>query len=103
MRAIVDGLFDGMMRSGRSDSELCHRPVGSATECHGLEDSPCVRTIDIASHRAPELHCRVGNKLQSQVSSGVALLGSLSKRDLHFFKQLLPLRLRDLNGGFCTR
>jgi hypothetical protein len=94
---IADGLFDDTMRRGRLDSRPRHRPVGSVAECDGLEDPPCARTIGIAIHLAPELHGRAGDKLQGQVLSGVALLRFLSKRDLHFFKELLPLRLRKTN------
>jgi len=91
---IADGLFDGTMRRGRSDSRKCHHPGGSVPECNELEDVPCARTIGNAIHLAPEFHGKAGDKLQDQASSEVALLGSLSKRDLHFFKELLPLRFR---------
>jgi hypothetical protein len=70
---------------------LRHRPDGFEAECDGLEDSPYARTIGIASHRAPGLHDKAGDKLQGQAASGAALLGYPSKRDLHFFEELLPL------------
>ena len=85
------------MRRGRLDSPLRHCPVGFAAECDGLEDLPCARTIDNANRLAPELHGRAGDKPQGQALGGVASLGSPSKRDLHFFKELLPLRLRKTN------
>ena len=74
-----------------------HRPAGCAAECDGLEDLPCARTIGNASRLSPELPGRVGDKLQDQAASGVAWRGSLSKRDLHFFKELHSLRLRKTN------
>jgi hypothetical protein len=40
VRAFVDEPFDGMLRRDRSDPLQCHRPVGSANECDGLEDPP---------------------------------------------------------------
>ena len=72
---------------------MSHLLVCPAFECDELEDFPFVRTIDTASYLVPGLPCRAGDKPQAQASSGVALLGFLSKRDLHIFKQLLPLRL----------
>jgi hypothetical protein len=53
--------------------------------------------IGIAIDLAPELPDRVGDKLQDQASIEVALHGSLSKRDLDFFKELLPLWFRKTN------
>jgi len=94
---IADVLFDGTMRRGRSDSRLRHRPVGSATEYDGLEDSPYARTVGNASRLAPELRGIAGDKLPDQASTVASLCGSLSKRDLYFFKELLPLRLRKTN------
>jgi hypothetical protein len=94
---IADELFDGRTRRVRSDSQLQHRPVGSVGECGGLEDPPFARTIGIASHLVPGHPRRAGDRLRGQVSSGAVLLGSLSKRDLHFFKELFPLRLRKTN------
>src|SRR5665213_2677950 len=63
-----------------------------ATGCDGLEGFPRARTIGIASHLAPGLPGRVGDKLRAQASSGVALLGSLSQHRLHIFKKLPDLR-----------
>jgi hypothetical protein len=74
-----------------------HHPGDCAAECDELEDLPSAHTIGNASHLASELPGRAGDKLQDQAASGVALHGSLSKRDLHFFKELLPLRLRKTN------
>ena len=74
-----------------------HRPAVRAAECDGLEGLPCARTIGNASHLAPGLYGRVGYKLQGQVSSGVPWHGSQSKHHLHFFNELLPLRLRKTN------
>jgi hypothetical protein len=82
------------MRRGQSDSRLRHRPVGSAIEYDGLEDPSCARTIGIASHLAPELPGKARDMLPDQASTEAAWLGSLSKRHLDFFKQLLPLRFR---------
>ena len=62
-----------------------------------LKISPFARTIGNASRLARGLPGRAGDKLQGQVSSVAALRGSLSKRHLYFFKELLPLRLRKTN------
>ena len=83
---IADALLDGTTRTGRSDSRQCHRPVGSAAECDGLEDLPSARTTGNASHLSPGLHGRAGDMFQDQASSVAVLCGSLSKRDLHLFK-----------------
>ena len=91
---IADELFDGTVRRGRSGSRQCHRPVGFAAEYDGLEDVPSARTIDNASRLAPTLHGKAGDTLQDRASSGVSWPASQSKRHLHFFKELLPLRLR---------
>jgi hypothetical protein len=95
--SIANGLFDGTMHRVRSDSRPCHRPAGSATQCDGLEDLPCTRTFGIARRLAPELPGKTGDTLQGQASSGAAWLGSLSKRHMHFFKELFPLRTRKTN------
>jgi hypothetical protein len=94
---ITDELFDGTTRRVRSDSRQRHRPVGSAIECDGLEDLPYARTIGNASHLAPGLPGKAGDKFQGQAASGAAWRVSLSKPHLHFFKELLPLRLRKTN------
>ena len=91
---ITDELFDGTTHRERSDCRQRHRPVALAGECDGLEDPPCARTIGNASHLAPGLRGRAGDKRQDQVSSVAALLGSLSKCHLHVFKELLSLWLR---------
>jgi hypothetical protein len=85
------------MRRNLSDSRQRHRPVGSAAECGGLEDLPYVRRIDNASHLSPGLLGTTGDKLQDQVSSGVAFCGFPSKCDPNFFKELLPLRRRKIH------
>jgi hypothetical protein len=94
---IADVLFDGTTHKGRSDSRPCHRLVGPAAECGELADLPSTRTIDNAIRLAPGLPGRAGDTLQDQASGGAAWRGSLSKRDLHFFKELFPLRLRKTN------
>ena len=94
----ADGLLDGMMRRGRSDSLLRHRPVGFAAECDGLEDPPYAHTIGSASHLAPGLCDRAGDNLQDRASTVGAWRGSQSKRHMHFFKELLSLRLRKTNS-----
>jgi len=94
---IADGPFDGTVRIGQSDSRQRQRLVGFADECDGPGDPPFARTIGIASRLAPGLRGRAGDKLPDQASSGVGSLGSRSKRDLHFFKELLPLRFRKTN------
>ena len=66
-------------------------------ECDGLEDLPSDHTIGIASRLAPKPHGKARDTLQDQAASEAALLGSPSKRDLHFFKELLSLRLRKAN------
>ena len=86
-----------MLSIERSDS-LLHRSLnGSSIEYGELEDFPFSRTIGTAAHLAPEPPGRAGDKLGAEASSGVALLGFLSKRDLHFFEQLFPLRFRKTN------
>jgi hypothetical protein len=97
VRAFIDGPFDGMLRRGRLDSRPCHRLVGPLTECGGPEESLFVRMIGNASRLAPTLHGRVAGKLQGQALGGVAWRGFPSKRHLHFFKELLSLRLRKTN------
>jgi hypothetical protein len=94
---IADGLFDGTTHKGLSDSQPCHRPVGSVAECDELEDFPLARTIGIASRLVPKLHGKARDKLQDQASTVAVSRGSLSNRHLHFFKKLLPLRLRKTN------
>jgi hypothetical protein len=94
---ICNGLFDVTVRRGRSDSRQRHRPIGSAAECDGLEDPPYAHATGIASRLAPTLPRRVGDKLQGQASSGAVWDGSQSKRDLRFFRELLPLRLSKAN------
>jgi hypothetical protein len=85
------------MRTGRSNSRPCHHPVDFVAECDGLEDYLFGRTIGIAIHLAPRLRGRAGDKSQVQASSVDVSHGSLSKRDLHFLKELLPLRLLEPN------
>lgn len=58
---------------------------------------PFARTIGIASRLAPGLPGKARDKLQGQAASVVVLLESLSNRDLHVFKELLPLRLWKAN------
>ena len=94
---IADVLFDGTVRKGRSDSQQHHLPVGFAAECDGLEDSLFARTIGNASHLAPGLPNRAGDKRQDQASSGAAWHEFESKRHLDIFKELLPLRLWKTN------
>ena len=93
MRAFADGLFDGTVRKERSDFRPCHRPVGCAAECDGLEDSLFARTIGNASHLAPGLQGRVGGKLQDQASSVAVLYEFESKRHLDGFNKLPSLSL----------
>jgi len=93
----IDGPFDGTKRRGLSGSRQRHRPVGSAVGCDGLEDLPFARTIDNASCLALELPDRAGDMLLDQAVSVAAWRGSLSKLHLHFFKKLIPLRLRQTN------
>ena len=90
-------LYGGRTRRGRSDFRQCHLLNGSAAECGGPEESLFVRTIGNAIHPAPGLPGRVGDTLQGQASTVGAWRGSLSKRDLHFFKELFALRLRKTN------
>jgi hypothetical protein len=93
----TDGLFDGTTRTVRLDSQRRHPLSGSATECGGLEDFPCVRKIGSASHLVRSLRGKACDKLPDQAASVVAFYGYLSKRDLHFFDKLLPLLLRKTN------
>jgi hypothetical protein len=86
-----------MMSIERADS-LLHRSLnGFSIEYGELEVSPFAHTIGTATHLVPELPGRVGGRLPAQASSAGALHGFLSKRDLHFFKQLFALRLRKTN------
>jgi hypothetical protein len=94
---IGDEFFDGTTHTGLSDSQPCHCPVGYAAEYDEPVDLPFARTIGIASRLAPRLHGTARDKLQVQAASVDALPGSLSKRNLHFFKELLPLRLGQTN------
>jgi hypothetical protein len=66
-------------------------------ERDGLEDLPCARKIDNASRLALGFPGRAGDTLPDRASSGDALHGSPSKCDLHFVKELFPLRLRKTN------
>jgi hypothetical protein len=59
------------------------------------------RTIGNTIRLAPELDGRAGDTIQDQVSSGPSSLGSPSKHDLHFFKELLLLRLWETNDQPC--
>ena len=85
------------MRRGRSDSRPCHFHVCSAIEYDGLGDSQSARTIGNANRLARGFPGRAGDKPLGQAANGVVWRGSLSKRHLHFFKELLPLRLRKTN------
>jgi hypothetical protein len=91
---LVGERLRGILRKEQSDSRSRHLPVGSAIECDGLEDFPFVRKIGNANRLFPELPGRAGDKLQGQASIVAAWHGSQSKRRLHFFKELLPLRFR---------
>jgi hypothetical protein len=84
-----------------SESRQRHCQVGSAVECDGFEVPPCVRTIDNASRHASELSDIAGDKLLGQVSTVAVLRESESRRHLHFFKELLALRLRNTNDQPC--
>jgi hypothetical protein len=64
---IADGFFDGTMGRGRLDFLQRHRPVGFVAEYDGPEDYPFGRTIDNASHLAPGLRGKAGDKLRGQV------------------------------------
>ena len=97
MPKIADAPFDGTVRIGQSDSRQRQRLVGPAVEYGGLEDFPCARTIGNASRLAPGLRGRAGDTFLHQASSVAFLHGSQSKRHLHFFKELLPLRFRKTN------
>jgi len=80
-------------RAGAIRFSAASPPVGCVAECDGLEDSAYTRRNDNATHLAPGLPGRVGVKVHRQAASIAALRGSQSKRYLHFFKELLPLRL----------
>jgi hypothetical protein len=94
---IADVLLDGTSRRQRSDSRQHHPPVGFVAECDGLEDLPFARTIGNASHLAPGLRGRAGDKPLDQVSSGAVWHGSPSKRHLDILKELPYLRLWKTN------
>ena len=72
---------------------------GSAAECDGPEDLPFARTVGNATHLAPELSGKVGDKPLAQASSVVVLRGSQSQRHVMVFKKLLPLQLRKIIKG----
>ena len=93
----VGALFDDSQYKELSNWIRYHCPADFAAECDGLEDLPSARTLGNATHLAPGFRGRAGDKLQGQASNVAALLGSLSKRDLHFFKELLSLRLWKTN------
>jgi hypothetical protein len=97
--SVTDELFDGMMQRerGRSVSHRCPRLACFVVICDGLEDLPCAHMIGTASHLAPGLRGRAGDKLQAQASSVVAWHGSPPKRYLHFLKELFSLWLRNPN------
>ena len=95
--AIADELLGDTSHIESLNSLPYRRLAGCAAECDGLEDPQCAHTAGIASRLSPKLHSKAGDKLQDQASSGVALLGSHSKGHLHFFKELLSLRLRKTN------
>jgi hypothetical protein len=88
---IADGLYDDTRCRGRSDSRQRHRLVGSAIECDGPEDPPCARTIGNASHLAPGLPGRAGDKLQGQALGAAVWRAFESNRDLQIFEELFPL------------
>jgi len=67
------------------------------TSITGQVNLPFARMIGNATHLSPELPGRAGDRPQDQAASGVAWLGSQSKRHLHFFNELFPLRLRKTN------
>jgi hypothetical protein len=94
---LADGLLDGTTRRGQLGSRQHHRLVGSAAERDGLEDLPFARTIGNASHLAPGLRGRAGDKLRDQASSVAVWHGSLSKRHLDILKKLPNLRLWKTN------
>ena len=79
------------MSRGRLDFLQRHRPVGFATEYDEPEDYPFGRTIDNASHLAPGLRGKAGDKLRGQVLIAAASRGHQSKRHLDIFKKLPPL------------
>jgi hypothetical protein len=83
-----------MMRREGLDFRQRHRPVGFGPECDGLEDFSSAHIAGNASRLAPTLHGKAGDKIPDQALGGVDLLGSLSKRHLHFVKKVFPLRLR---------
>jgi len=89
----ADELLDGNSHKEPLDSLPRRSLSGSATECDGLEDSPCAHTIDNASRLAPGLPGRACDKLPDQVAGGVASLGSPSQHRLHVFEKLPDLRL----------
>jgi hypothetical protein len=72
----VDALFDDNSHKEPPSFLPHHRLSGSATECDGLEDPPCARTIDIASHLAPGLPGKADDKFQDQAASGAVWYGS---------------------------
>jgi hypothetical protein len=88
---IVCGLLGDSLHRESGDSQQHHLLTGFWVECDGLEASQFARTIGSANSLAPRLLGTAGDTLRDQAASDVALLGFLSKRDLHFFKELLPL------------
>ena len=79
----VDALFGDSQYKELSNWIRSHRPVGSATECDGLEDLPFARMIGNAIRLALELPGRVGDTLPDQASGGVAWRGSTARRLEH--------------------
>ena len=93
----VDELFGDNSHKVPPSSLPCHPLTGSDIEYDGLEDPPCARTIGNAIHLVPGLPGTAGDTPLVQAASEAVLLGSLSKRHLDFFKELLPLRLGQTN------
>jgi hypothetical protein len=93
----VDELFGDNSHKVPPSSLPCHPLTGSDIEYDGLEDPPCARTIGNAIHLVPGLPGTAGDTPPVQAASEAVLLGSLSKRHLDFFKELLPLRLGQTN------
>ena len=89
----ADALFDDSHYKELSNWIRCHRLAGCAAECDGFEDSPYFRTIGNASHLAPALPDKAGDKRPDQASSVAVWPGFDSKRHLDVFKKLLSLRL----------
>jgi len=89
----ADELLDDSSRKEPRDF-LPSLPLGgSATECDGLVDLPCARTVGTSSRHAPALSGKARDKLRVRASTAVVSRAFDSRGYLHGFYESGPLRL----------